>query len=146
MGFEKNSSYNAAWEGRWGIKLSKPAEFKVIFESPPRFHGDGERYYVFEYEEQQINKIKSQSFWRPINENLVYALDDKVTYFKKSVIKINPDKKEKYESLFQNNPIEHGERGLYFYQRKVDGSYCIAVLNVEKKRIYVMLEEAGNTF
>lgn len=54
------------------------------------------------------------------------------------MIAIYPNEKAKYEKLFQANPIELKESGLYYYKKKDDDSYCIVILNVELKRVYMM--------
>ncbi len=40
--------------------------------------------------------------------------------------------------MFSNNPVQFGEGDLYFYKSEEDGSYFIAILNLEKKRLYTM--------
>jgi len=136
--YDKSGTYYAVWEKNWGVNISKPDELNVVFESEPSFHGDGEGYYILNYTEQQMGEIEKESFWQPLNENSVTMLDGLVLRFKQSVIEIHPDQQEKYESMFQDNPTEYGADDLYFYKKKDDGSYCITVFNLEKKRLYIM--------
>ncbi|WP_312147983.1 hypothetical protein [Paenibacillus odorifer] len=131
-------NYYETWKINWGISISKPTESKVIFESPPSFHGDGESYYVLDYDEKQFKEIKDAAFWHPLNVDFIDLLQERISSFKDSVIAIYPNEKEKYEKLFQANPIELEERGLYYYKKKDDGSYCIVILNVELQRVYMM--------
>jgi hypothetical protein len=131
-------NYYETWKINWGISISKPTESKVIFESPPSFHGDGESYYVLDYDEKQFKEIKDAAFWHPLNVESIDPLKERISSFKDSVIAIYPNEKEKYEKLFWSNPIELEERGLYYYKKKDDGSYCIVILNVELQRVYMM--------
>ncbi|MEK4474471.1 hypothetical protein NSQ91_14735 [Paenibacillus sp. FSL R7-0048] len=131
-------NYYETWKINWGISISKPTESKVIFESPPSFHEDGESYYVLDYDEKQFKEIKDAAFWHPLNVDFIDLLKERISSFKDSVIAIYPNEKEKYEKLFQANPIELEERGLYYYKKKDDGSYCIVILNVELQRVYMM--------
>ncbi|MEK3944108.1 hypothetical protein [Paenibacillus sp. FSL H3-0310] len=131
-------NYYETWKINWGISISKPTESKVIFESPPSFHGDGESYYVLDYDEKQFKEIKDAAFWHPLNVDFIDLLKERISSFKDSVIAIYPNEKEKYEKLFQANPIGLEERGLYYYKKKDDGSYCIVILNVELQRVYMM--------
>lgn len=138
VAFGKYGSYYEVWESNWGITILEPDEIHVVFESKPSFHGDGEGYYVLEYNEKQMEAFKKEPFWQPINDASVHVLEGKVSSFIESVKEIYPTETEKYESIFQKNPVEYGTGDLYYYLRQDDGSYCITILNVEKKRMYMM--------
>lgn len=145
MKYDKYASYHDAWRSHWGITVPASADFKVVFESGPRFHGDGEGYFILDYNEQQLSTVKDQGFWQLINEKSSDALDGEVSRFKYSVLQMYRDEQAKYENLYQNNPTEYGEGDQYYYQAKDNGSYCIIILNVEKKRIYLMEWTQGYT-
>ncbi|MEK4156080.1 hypothetical protein NYE27_13450 [Paenibacillus sp. FSL R10-2779] len=131
-------TYYEAWKINWGIAIFKPTKSKVIFESPPSLHGDGESYYVLDYNDKQFKEIKDATSWHPLTVESIAPLKERISSFKDSVIAIYPNEKAKYEKLFQANPIELKESGLYYYKKKDDDSYCIVILNVELKRVYMM--------
>ncbi|MEK4188210.1 hypothetical protein [Paenibacillus sp. FSL L8-0494] len=91
----------------------------MIFESPPSFHGDGESYYVLNYNEKQFIEIKDAAFCHLLNVESIDTLKERVSSFKDSVMAIYPNEKEKYEKLFWANLIELEESGLYYYKKKM---------------------------
>lgn len=138
LAYAQYDTYYEVWEKNWGITIPKPAELKVVIESPPSFNGDGEGFFILEYRDKQINVLKNQNFWQPIDENSISLVNGRVSRFKKMTLDIYSDEKEKYEKIYLNNSIEYGKGDLYFYKAKDDGSFCVAVLNVTKKRLHMM--------
>lgn len=136
--YDKETVYYEEWASDWGIALPEPAALRVVFDSKPRFHGDGEAYVIMDYNEQQLAKVKDLGFWQLITEDSIIALNGEISRFKHSVMEIYRDEQTKYEELYKNYFTEFGEGDLYYYQKKADGSYFINILNVDKGRLYVM--------
>lgn len=126
--YDKDTANYDIWSSKWGITIPKPSESEVVFESEPSFHGDGEKYFILDYNEEQLAKVRDQGIWQPINEESRNALDDEVLRFNQSVT----------ESYPQEKAAEYDEGDYYYYKKKEDGSYCFVILNVDKQRLYLM--------
>lgn len=126
--YDNDTANYDMWSSKWGITISKPSESEVVFESEPSFHGDGENYFILDYNEQQLSQLRDQVIWQPINEGSRNALDAEVQRFYQSVT----------ESYPQEMAAEYNTGDDYYYKKKEDGSYCIVILNVDKQRLYLM--------
>ncbi|MEK5238246.1 hypothetical protein NST99_21390 [Paenibacillus sp. FSL L8-0470] len=136
--YDNDTATYDMWSSRWGITIPKPAELVVVFESEPSFHGDGEGYYVLNYNEEQLAKVQDQALWQPITEESRHSLEGEVSRFTQSIILVSQKEIAKYGKLYKNYPTEYDAGDYYYYKKKEDGSYCIVILNVDKQRLYLM--------
>ncbi|MGX4585682.1 hypothetical protein [Paenibacillus chitinolyticus] len=83
-----------------------------------------------------IEKLIQQNDWRKI-ENSGGIVSDHINVYKKQIQNLHQEY-ERYEKLFLDNPVKFNHDSLYFIEKKADGSYIIAVLNTDERRLYTM--------
>lgn len=124
---------NTGWRIKWGIEVPKPNQTKSIIESSPSFNGDGEFFNISTYSGQKIDSfIKNKSF-KEIDENSLIKLDSYISNFDEG-LKSNRGE----NNYLEDNPVIFKQGDLYFYKKKDDGSYIIAVLNIEHRILYTL--------
>lgn len=116
--YDNDTATYDMWSGRWGITIPKPAELVVVFESEPSFHGDGEGYYVLNYNEEQLAKVQDQALWQPITEESRHSLEEEVSRFTQSIIPVSRKEIAKYGKLYKNYPTEYDTGDYYYYTKK----------------------------
>lgn len=116
--YDNDTATYDMWSSRWGITIPKPAELVVVFESEPSFHGDGEGYYVLNYNEEQLAKVQDQALWQPITEESRHSLEGEVSRFTQSIILVSQKEIAKYGKLYKNYPTEYDAGDYYYYKRR----------------------------
>lgn len=106
----------------------------TVFESPPVPHGDGEWYILADYNNKRFEQVKNQKFWKQIDKKSVNLVSKQILQFQKDVLDIHYDNEKRYLKLFSDYPVKFSEGDLYFYKIKDDGSFFIAILDIEKNR------------
>lgn len=116
-----NSAYSNIIKNNWGIELSK--QYKEIYslDSGPSFHGDGERYHIFQYDDNK--HVSPFLVWQ--GENDLY-IEEKV----KNII-INLNVPEKYTPDFSR-------KYNYYYKTDTDSSKIYILFFHESNRLYII--------
>lgn len=99
---------------------------------------NGEAYIIVDYRDKQFEKVTSKKFWEKIDDYSLSKISEKVSKFQNEVTDLHFEQEEHYTELFLDNPVEYRKGDMYFYKLKGDRSFFIAVLNVNKQRVYVM--------
>lgn len=140
-GYILNEKFNTdygIWELNWELEVSKPKRINSVFDNRGGFRGEGETYYILEYNERRINKIKDESNWIPVDDTSIDTLSEHIREFQKEVESINYDQEMNYQKIFKEHPLEYTNGDKFYYKLKEDNSYLIAVLNIEKQKLFVM--------
>ena len=119
--------YKEMYMGNWGFSLPKASECKEIYEKDTgsSFHGDGNRYHVYSYEE--VEGIAEMVEWSKTEQNTRYfssyreAAENWLTQ-----IGVESESYPDYENV------------SYYYQRQEDNSELILIWNSEEEKIYVL--------
>jgi len=134
--YETFSTTYGLWSINWQFKTPRPVKIYSVFE---RYGvGDGEAYYICEYDEKGFQKVKKNNQWNRIADGCYEMVLNKIAGFKSSVLQIHLDKKAYYSKLFLDNPIEFDKNSQYYLYSKGEGGYFLAVLNEEKRKIYIL--------
>ena len=112
-------------ENNWGIVLSDESGWEEIYhaDSGASFHGDGERYHIVTYEQEDV--IENMVAWSADqgnvwNKTYPELMEDWIRY-----TDAEPDKYPVYDGC------------MYWYQRDSDGSEIIMCWNKAKAKIYI---------
>ena len=118
---ERNKAYAEIINMNWSIKL--PSAYKEIYsvDSEASFHGDGERYHIFEYKNEE--KINLSLNWEN-NKNL--AIESTI---EKVLNTLNISK--------ENMPNFQGKY-KYYTEEKSDSSKIYLILVNDMKRLYII--------
>ena len=136
--YEKITTYNGVWDINWGFDVPKPHKIIVVFERS--MVQDGDAYIIADYNKKQIDKIKSKSFWKKIDDsNSLWNVETLIYKFKYDIVNSNAFDKDKghFKKMFSDYPVIFSKGDLYFYKRE-NGNYFIAILNVDNQRLYTM--------
>lgn len=116
-----NSVYSNIIKINWGIELSK--QYKEIYslDSGPSFHGDGERYHIFQYDDNKY--VRPLLLWR----------DEKDLYLEENVKNIvaNLNIPEKYTPDFSR-------KYNYYYKTDTDSSKIYIIFFHDLNRLYII--------
>ena len=113
-------------ENNWGIVLSDESGWEEIYhaDSGASFHGDGERYHIVTYEQE--DPIENMVKWSAKDDKTRWhdsyqaAIDEWISY-----TDAEPDKYPVYDGC------------MYWYQQDSDGSEIIMCWNKAKAKIYI---------
>ncbi|QAV19290.1 hypothetical protein PC41400_17065 [Paenibacillus chitinolyticus] len=122
-----------SWSSNWGFEAPPPEKVTTVFHNGGR---DPDYYLISDYNEVAIEKLIQQNDWRKI-ENSDGIVSDHINVYKKQIQNLHQEY-ERYEKLFLDNPVKFNHDSLYFTEKKADGSYIIAVLNIAERRLYTM--------
>ncbi|GKS13230.1 hypothetical protein YDYSY3_42300 [Paenibacillus chitinolyticus] len=122
-----------SWSSNWGFEAPPPEKVTTVFHNGGR---DPDYYLISDYDEVAIEKLIQQNDWRKI-ENSGGIVSDHINVYKKQIQNLHQEY-ERYEKLFLDNPVKFNHDSLYFIEKKADGSYIIAVLNTDERRLYTM--------
>lgn len=127
----------AEWKLNWEFSVPKPNEIKTVFNTREGFPNEGQTYYIFEYSERKINKMKKQDFWLPITAKSYETVSVVINNFHGDVKSVNNDPEKNYQKIFQEYPVEFTNNDKYY--KLTDGnSYLIAILNTDTQKLFVM--------
>jgi hypothetical protein len=135
--YEKFWGVHGTWNINYGLEVPKSLKMTTVIE---RYGvGDGEAYYVVEYDERRFGKAKEFELWnRMDNENLT-KISQQATRFKKDMINLHLEERDRYTKLFDDYPIEFDEDSLWYLKENHGGqSYFLAILNTRTKKLYIM--------
>lgn len=116
-----NKPYTEIIYMNWSIKL--PSTYKEVYskDSGPSFHGDGERYHIFDY--KNSDDIELSLKW---NDGNNVSIESAINHVLNSLTIPNeymPDFKSKYK---------------YYLKKKEDSSVIYLVFVPDAKRLYVI--------
>ncbi|WP_216831507.1 hypothetical protein [Alkalihalobacterium elongatum] len=133
---QKLNTVYGEWAINWGFEIPKPTEVKTVFESPHSPRGEGEAYYIINYDDKQFEKVRIEDFWKPINNDHSLNLVTKyISDFQGNVLDLYFENQVHYSNLFSTNQIEYKKGDYYFYKLRDDGSFFISVLSIENQLI-----------
>jgi hypothetical protein len=142
LGYYLNETFNTTygvWNINWGFEVPKPSKITTVFENFGGFLGDGDAYIIVDYNnDKRFEKAKNQAFWKRIDKKSLDIVSERISQFQKNTADVHFEKADHYSKLFSDYPVKYGEGDLYFYKVKEDGSFFIAIFNVENHRIYTM--------
>jgi len=118
---EINKAYAEIINMNWSIKL--PSAYKEIYsvESEASFHGDGERYHIFEYKNEE--KINLSLNWEN-NKNLAMeSTIEKVL----NTLNISKENMPNFQSKYK-----------YYTEEKSDSSKIYLIFVNDMKRLYII--------
>ncbi len=117
---KEHNRYYHIINSNWNINL--PREYEEIYhtDSGPSFHGDGERYAIFQYE--NLDEINSLLEWENKNDYVEPRIKE---------ILDNLEVSKEYYPDFNND-------FRYYYKIKEDRSEIYIILNSKLKKVYII--------
>ena len=120
-----DSDLSDTLENNWGIVLSDESGWEEIYhaDSGASFHGDGERYHIVTYEQEDVI------------ENMVAWSADQGNVWNKTY----PELMEDWLRYTDAEPDMYPDHDgcMYWYQQDSDGSEIIMCWNKAKAKIYI---------
>lgn len=116
-----NKSYTEIINMNWSIELPKPYEEIYSIDSGPSFHGDGERYHIFDYKNK--DDIELSLKWKD-DKNL--SMESKIGEVLDN-LSVSQEYMPKFESKYQ-----------YYSKREQDSSTIYLIFIPDIKRLYVI--------
>lgn len=116
-----NKPYSEIVFMNWNIKL--PSQYKEIYsvDSGSSFQGDGPRYHVFQYKnEEDINQSLT---WVNIKNDEIEILAEKVL----NTLNISKEKKPDFENKYK-----------YYIKEKEDSSKIYLIFFIDTKKLYII--------
>jgi hypothetical protein len=132
------TTVNDTWEANWNLKILKAQSYVTVFDTRGGFHGDGETYTICSFDVSTFEQAKRLDVWNPVDQSSLSKVSSYVSQFEKQVIDIHFDDTTTYSKQFSRYPISFAVGSEYFYRIHSDGSYIIAVLDPQRKRVYVL--------
>lgn len=121
------SSYANVLKANWNIKLPKTL-IKEIFNAREgqSFHGDGIRYHIFFYKEENENEINQLFDWTTEEKETIYysSYSESVNNWLSEI------------KVFQENYPNYADC-KYWYHRHDDNSEIIVIWNSKENRLYI---------
>lgn len=116
-----NKPYTEIIDINWSIKL--PDSYKEIYsiDSGADFHGDGERYHIFEYTEE--NEINQSLNWENNKDNSIETEIEKVL----SQLNVPKENMPNFQSNYK-----------YYTIGKDDNSKIYLIFTTDSKKLYVV--------
>lgn len=133
--YQKIGTVNGLWDLNWGLKVPKPTKITTVFEHSGR---DLDAYYVCEYDERVFQKVEKLNLWNKVGNENLDMLSERVSRFKATIEKMHFPESKLYTDLFLRYPIEFDKESLYYLKEKENGNYFIAILNTNKKIMYIL--------
>jgi len=116
-----NMPYTDVIRLNWSIKLPNPYEEVYSIDSGPSFHGDGERYHIFSYKDNEDVELSLK--WKEGKNVAVESAINQVLNTLNVPAKYMPDFQSKYK---------------YYLKREQDSSVIYLVFFPNTKRLYVI--------
>ncbi|WP_434655322.1 hypothetical protein [Thermoanaerobacterium thermosaccharolyticum] len=116
-----NKSYTEIIDMNWSIKLSNSYKEVYSVDSGPSFHGDGERYHIFNYKNN--DDIELSLKWKDDKNVAIESAIKHVLNTLSVPEKYMPNFKSKYK---------------YYLKRKEDSSVIYLIFVPDTKRLYVI--------
>jgi hypothetical protein len=136
--YEKFWSVHGTWNINYGLEVPKPSKMTTVIER--HGFGDGEAYYVIEYNERRFEKAKEFELWNRMDNKSFTTISEQTSKFKKDMINLHQfEERDRYTKLFDDYPIEFDEDSLWYLKENHGGqSYFLAILNTRTKKLYIM--------
>ncbi|OPA78614.1 hypothetical protein BVG16_12170 [Paenibacillus selenitireducens] len=127
-------SQGKAWRHNWGFDAPKAEKVATIFYNAGR---DPDLYLISEYSEKGIQALRQLTIWTKV-EGTAAFLSTSIASYERQIQDLYDEDAEHYQQLFKDHPVTFTKDSLYFTQRKEDGSYIIAVLNPDERKLYTL--------
>ncbi|MER2260896.1 MAG: hypothetical protein ABS934_02700 [Psychrobacillus sp.] len=124
------------WKLNWEVGIPKPIKIETVFHTRNGFPGDGEVFQILHYRSIE-KKLEEKDGWIPINEDSFDTVSGHLKKFQKDVANINKDT-QRFNMLFQENPVTFEENDKYLYKLEEDNSYILAISNAKEQKLFVM--------
>ena len=120
------SDYSTVLNANWGFELPSKSHYTEVYskDSGASFHGDGIRYHIFSYEEDE--PIREMFDWSNVEEKTIYSAsyEAAVTEWLNN-IDVPAEKFPNYSEC------------LYWYESQEDNSEIIVMWDSSKNRVYI---------
>lgn len=140
--YEKFWGVHGTWNINYGLEVPKPSKITTVFER--HGVGEGEAYYVVEYNERRFEKAKEFELWNRMDSENFTKVSERTERFKKEMINLHLEEREQYTKLFEDHPIKFDNDSLWYLKENPDHggqSYFLAILNTKSKKVYVVENE-----
>lgn len=124
------------WKLNWGFEAPRPSKVETVFNTRNGFPSEGETFYVLNYRSIE-KKLKEKEGWILINEQSIDTVSRHLKQFQEDVTSINKDT-QKFNEIFQGNPVIYDNNDKYFYKLEEDNSYILAISNAREQKLFVM--------
>ncbi|MBD3919222.1 hypothetical protein H8B09_10700 [Paenibacillus sp. PR3] len=117
----------------WGFDTPPAEKVKSVFYNGGR---DPDYYYISDYDEEAVQQLEQLHIWNKVGDNSdgIHAL---INGYKEQIQQLYQGH-VRYGKLFNKYPVEFNQDSLYFTRKQEDGSYIVAVLNVDQRRLYTL--------
>lgn len=121
------NDYSTTLKANWGFSLPSKAHYSEMYskDSGASFHGDGIRYHIFSYKEEQ-----------PVTEIFDWRNDEEKTIFNSSYQEAIAEWLNSIDVPSEEFP--NYSECLYWYESQDDNSEIIVLWDGSSKRIYVV--------
>lgn len=121
------NNYSKLLYENWGIKIPATAHCRQIYEmdSGPSFHGDGIRYHIFSYKNE--DDIKDMLAWRS---------DEGITIFNQSYSEAVNAWLDRITVSYSHRP--NYNECCYWYQTKDDNSEVLVLWDKSQSKLYIV--------
>lgn len=127
LGYWLTHDYSFVLSANWGISIPFSAFYRQTYEadSGPSFHGDGTRYHVFTYSNEDA--ISKMADWDDEQGQSIYYGTYELTAERwLNEIDVDEDERPDYEHC------------LFFYDNKNDNSEIIMMLDKTSSKLYIL--------
>lgn len=127
------ASQTKSWRMNWDFNAPQAERVTNVFYNGGR---DGDYYYISDYDEAATQKLTQLRIWNKV-EDKGDVISTYINDYKALIIQQHQDN-DRYEKLFRDHPVQFKSNSLYFTKKQADGSYIVAVLNVDERKLYTM--------
>jgi hypothetical protein len=128
---------NDDWKVNWDFDIPNAQNYITVFDTRSGFHGDGETYTICTYGTSTFERVTHLNLWNNVDQGPASKVSSYVSRFQADVKDVHFDNTT-YARLFSKYPIPVKRDSKYFYRLHDDGSYIIAVMDPQQKRVYVL--------
>lgn len=129
----RNETLADVWKSNWNINIPAPQESQTILQFPGR---DYVQYTISQYNKSSMKELMNLE-WENIGNKYEF-LTKKLNQYKSDLKSWYPKESVKVDQIFTKYPPIYNEQDYYLIVTKEDGSYMIALLNMEQRKIYAL--------
>lgn len=127
------SSQALSWRLNWGFDTPSAKKVTNVFYNGGR---DPDYYYISEYDEEAVQQLQQLYIWNKVGDNSD-EISSLINGYKEQIQQLYQGNL-RYGKLFLKYPVHFNQDSLYFTRKQEDGSYIVAVLNVDQRRLYTL--------